>query len=62
VLKIAESDIGPAPGVFSEDDVHYVSGVGKYRDRLIILVDLSKILQKGELRRLGELPAGTRSN
>src|SRR5512147_3195001 len=23
VLKIAESEIGPAPGVFAEDDVHY---------------------------------------
>jgi purine-binding chemotaxis protein CheW len=62
VLKIAESDIGPPPGVFAEDDVHYVSGVGKYRDRLIILVDLNKILQKGELRRIGEVPVGANSN
>lgn len=62
VLKIPESDIGPAPGVFADDEVHYVSGVGKYRDRLIILVDLNKILQKGELRRLGEVPAVAGSN
>jgi hypothetical protein len=32
-----------------------VTGVGKVKGRLIILVDLSKILQRGELRRLGEI-------
>jgi hypothetical protein len=32
-----------------------VTGAGKLKGRLIILVDLSKILQKGELRRLGEI-------
>ncbi len=57
VLKISEADIGPPPGIFAEDEVHYVSGLGKHRGRLIILVDLNKILQKGELRRLSELPA-----
>lgn len=62
VLKLPESDIGPAPGVFSDDDVHYVSGVAKYRGRLIILVDLNRILQRGELRRLGELPVPAGSN
>lgn len=59
VLKISENDIGPPPGVFSADEVHYVTGVAKHRDRLIILIDLNKILQKGELRRLEETPAAT---
>jgi purine-binding chemotaxis protein CheW len=59
VLKISESEIGPPPGVFSEDDVHYVTGVAKHHDRLIILIDLNKILQKGELRRLEEASAAT---
>ena len=57
VLKISENEIGPSPGIFSEDDVHYVTGVAKHQDRLIILIDLNKILQKGELRRLDEVPA-----
>jgi chemotaxis signal transduction protein len=32
-----------------------VTGVGKLNGRLIILIDLNKVLQKGELRRLGDL-------
>jgi hypothetical protein len=32
-----------------------VTGVGKLSGRLIILVDLTRILQKGELHRLGEV-------
>jgi chemotaxis signal transduction protein len=39
--------------------LNYVTGVGKLRGRLIILIDLNKILQKGELRRLGEIAAQT---
>jgi chemotaxis signal transduction protein len=41
--------------VFEEGDLNYVTGVGKLGDRLIILVELKKILQRGELRRLGEV-------
>ncbi len=62
VLKISENDIGPPPGVFSEDEVHYVTGVAKYQGRLIILIDLNKILQKGELRRLDELSTAAVGN
>jgi chemotaxis signal transduction protein len=32
----------------------YVTGVGKLQDRLIILLDLSRILQRVELQRLNE--------
>jgi chemotaxis signal transduction protein len=32
-----------------------VTGVGKLNGRLIILIDLNRILQKGELKRLGEI-------
>ena len=54
VLKLPSSEVEPAPNVFSDDDLNYVTGVGKLGGRLIILIDLSKILQKGELRRIGE--------
>lgn len=57
VLKISENDIGPPPGIFAEDEVHFVTGVGKHQGRLIILIDLNRVLQKGELRRLDELSA-----
>jgi purine-binding chemotaxis protein CheW len=55
VLKLAEDQVEPPPNVFEEGDLNYVTGVGKLGDRLIILVELKKILQRGELRRLGEV-------
>lgn len=54
VLKIPPSEIEAPPNVFEEGDLNYVTGVGKLNGRLIILVDLTKILQRGELRRLTE--------
>ncbi len=50
VLKISDVEIEPPPNVFSEPTTNYVTGVAKYQGRLIILVDLRKILQSGELR------------
>ena len=35
--------------------MNYITGVGKLRGRLVILLDLSKILQRGELRRLEDV-------
>jgi purine-binding chemotaxis protein CheW len=55
VLKLPASEVEPPPNVFSNDDLNYVTGVGKLHGRLIILINLSKILQRGELRRIGEL-------
>lgn len=61
VMKIAESEVELPPSLFEEGELNYVTGVGKLKSRLIILVDLSKILQKGELRRLGEITAAAAS-
>jgi purine-binding chemotaxis protein CheW len=55
VLKLPATDIDLPPNVFDEGELNYVTGVGKLRGRLIIMIDLTKILQKGELRRLGEM-------
>ena len=55
VLKLPATDIDLPPNVFEEGELNYVTGVGKLRGRLIIMIDLTKILQKGELRRLGEM-------
>jgi purine-binding chemotaxis protein CheW len=54
VMKLPPSEIEDPPRVFEEGEVNYVTGVGKMKDRLVILVDLSKVLQRGELRRLGD--------
>jgi purine-binding chemotaxis protein CheW len=55
VLKIPDTEIELPPSVFEEGELNYVTGVGKLHGRLVILIDLGKILQKGELRRLGEM-------
>jgi len=52
VLKVPPSEVENPPNVFEEGELNYVTGVGKLQDRLVILVDLTKILQRGELRRL----------
>jgi purine-binding chemotaxis protein CheW len=54
VLKIPPSDI-EAPGtVFAEGESSYVTGVGKLKGRLIILLDVSKLLHQQEFKRLEE--------
>jgi purine-binding chemotaxis protein CheW len=55
VLKIPPADVDPAPNVFSEQDLDYVTGVAKYGGRLIIMINLTRVLQKGELKRISQL-------
>ena len=50
VLRISDAQIEPPPNVFSDEGINYVTGVAKYEGRLIILVDLKRVLQSGELR------------
>lgn len=57
VLRMSSEDIDNPPNVFEEGELNYVTGVGKLKDRLIILVELNKVLQKGELKRLGDVAA-----
>ena len=61
VMKLAEAEIEAPPDVFGDSELNYVTGVGKQKGRLVILVDVKKILQGGELRPPGEMaeaPAG----
>lgn len=45
VLKIPESEIEPAPGMMLEGGLDCVTGLGKYKGRLIILLDVGKVLE-----------------
>jgi purine-binding chemotaxis protein CheW len=45
VLKIPASDVEPSPTVFPEGGLNCVSGLGKFRGRLIVLVDMAKLLE-----------------
>ena len=55
VLRIPNADIEPPPSVLQNSESSYVTGVGKYQNRLIILVDLQRVLQRGEMRKLSEV-------
>ena len=55
VLKLPPADVENPPNIFEAGELNYVTGVGKLKGRLIILIDLTKILQRGELKRVGEL-------
>jgi purine-binding chemotaxis protein CheW len=57
VLRMSSDEVDNPPNVFEEGELNYVTGVGKLKDRLIILVELNKVLQKGELKRLGDVAA-----
>jgi purine-binding chemotaxis protein CheW len=48
VLKIPESDIESAPAMMQEGGLDCVTGLGKHNGRLIILLDISKVLAKRE--------------
>jgi purine-binding chemotaxis protein CheW len=44
VLKIPASEIEPAPAVFQEGGLNCVTGLGKHNGRLIVLLDMNKLL------------------
>ena len=54
VLKIPPSDVEAPGSVFADGQSGYVTGVGKLKGRLIILLDISKLLHRPELKRLEE--------
>jgi purine-binding chemotaxis protein CheW len=55
VMRIPPSDIEAPHSVFQEGELNYITGVGKMKGRLVILLDLTRVLQRGELRRLDEV-------
>jgi purine-binding chemotaxis protein CheW len=48
VLKIPESEIETAPAMMQEGGLDCVTGLGKYQGRLIILLDVEKVLTARE--------------
>ncbi len=55
VLRIPASTIEPTPEVVSSIDSDYIRGVAKLEDRLLIYLDLSKILSGEERETLAQL-------
>lgn len=54
VLRIPPSEIEGPHNVFQEGDPSYVTGVAKQNGRLVILLDIHKILQRSERHGLSE--------
>jgi purine-binding chemotaxis protein CheW len=54
VLKIPPSEIEAPGSVFAEGESSYVTGVGKLKGRLIIILDIAKLLHHPEFKRLEE--------
>jgi purine-binding chemotaxis protein CheW len=55
VLKLRDEQIEPPPADLLQDgETTYITGIARLEERLIILVDLKKILSTGGLRRLSE--------
>jgi purine-binding chemotaxis protein CheW len=52
VLRIPPGDIEQPDKVFQESETSYITGVGKLKGRLVILLDLNRILQNVELHGL----------
>jgi purine-binding chemotaxis protein CheW len=54
VLRIPPSEIEHPSNVFPEGELNFITGVGKLHGRLVMLLDMSRLLQRGELSRLEE--------
>jgi purine-binding chemotaxis protein CheW len=50
VLKISAEEVEPPPAVFQEGGLNCVTGLGKHKSRLIILLDIHRLLQSGMRR------------
>ena len=46
VLKIAPTDIEPAPKLFGDEGEGYVSGIARHQGMLVVLLDAEKLLCK----------------
>ena len=55
VLRIPASTVEPPPPVVAGLESEYISGVGKLHDRLLILLDLDKLLSHADLESLSQL-------
>jgi purine-binding chemotaxis protein CheW len=57
-LRLPSANIEPLSPIVASIDSHYIRGVGKLGDRLIILLSLDKVLQKGDSEVLESLMSG----
>ena len=52
VLKIPTADVEPSPTMLQDGGLNCVTGLGKYKGRLIVLLDMTKLLDLGAVNNL----------
>ncbi|MEK6680813.1 MAG: chemotaxis protein CheW [Nitrospirota bacterium] len=52
VLRLPADSIEPPPDMVSGIGIDYITGVGKIGERIIILLDIKKVLNNGEWRQI----------
>jgi purine-binding chemotaxis protein CheW len=57
VLRLSKATVEPPPDIVGGVDSDYISGVGKLDDRLVILLDIDKVLNFSEQALLGTIEA-----
>ncbi|MBS4537209.1 purine-binding chemotaxis protein CheW [Clostridium sp. D2Q-11] len=51
-VRFEEGDIEKAPDIITDVDSEYIAGVGKKDERLILLIDLEKVLTESEKKKI----------
>jgi purine-binding chemotaxis protein CheW len=51
VIKIPVADVEASPSVMQDGGLNCVTGLGKYHGRLIVLLDMTKLLENGGARK-----------
>ena len=59
VIRVAPSELAPSPPFIGGLSGRYVSGVAKLGERLVVVLDMEKILTAGELIELRSLDAAS---
>lgn len=57
VMRIPDADIQPAPETVRADGADYIAGFAKLEDRLLIVLDIDKLLDPAKLEQVRQLPA-----
>jgi purine-binding chemotaxis protein CheW len=57
VIKIPAADVEPSPAIFQESGLNCVTGLGKYEGRLIVLLDMAKLLAPNTARQNAAAPS-----
>jgi purine-binding chemotaxis protein CheW len=52
VLRLSEEDIEPAPELVTGVDKKYIIGVGKLKDRIVLLLNLEEVLSEDEKEKI----------